>query len=64
MECQKILNLLDHTINQPSKFRTRNWVEIKNESGWKYDNSNSKFKTSMIMIYVIIVMHTYLLREL
>ena len=64
MECQKILNLLDHTVNQPFKFRTRNWVEIKNESGWKYDNSNSKFKTSMIMIYVIIMMHTYLLREL
>ena len=37
MECQKILNLLDHTINQPSKLRTRYWVEIKNESGWKYD---------------------------
>ena len=26
MEYQKITNLLDDTTNQPSKFRTRNWV--------------------------------------
>ena len=28
MEYQEIANLLDSTSNQPSKFRTRNWVEI------------------------------------
>ena len=28
MEYQKIANLLNHKSNQPSKFRTRNWVEI------------------------------------
>ena len=28
MEYQKIINLLDITPNKPSKFRTRNWVEI------------------------------------
>ena len=28
MEYQKIINLLDDTTNQLSKFRTRNWVEI------------------------------------
>ena len=27
MENQKILNLLDNTPNQSSKFRIRNWVE-------------------------------------
>ena len=27
MEYQKIANLID-TTNQPSKFKTRNWVEI------------------------------------
>ena len=37
MEYQKIANLLDNEIapnasNQPSKFRTRNWVEINDES--------------------------------
>ena len=29
MEYQKLANLIDdNTLNQPSKFRTRNWVEI------------------------------------
>ena len=48
MEYQKIINLLDDTSNQPSKFRTRNWVEINDESKGRYDNSNIRFKTSTI----------------
>ena len=48
MEYQKIINLLDDTTNQPRKFRTRNWVEINDESKVKYDNSTIRFKTSMI----------------
>ena len=48
MEYQKIINLLDNTMNQLSKFRTRTWVEINNESKEKYDNSNIRFKMSMI----------------
>ena len=28
MENQKIINLLDNTTNQPTKFKTKNWVEI------------------------------------
>ena len=45
MEYQKIINLLDDTTNQPSKFRTRRWVEINNESnGW----INARFKTFII----------------
>ena len=32
MEYQKIINLLDDTSNQQSKFRTKNWVEINDES--------------------------------
>ena len=31
MEYQKIANLIDDTSNKPSKFRTRNWVEINDE---------------------------------
>ena len=31
MEYQKIINLLDNTPNQASKFRTKNWVEINDE---------------------------------
>ena len=28
MEYQKIINLLDDTIDQPSKFRAKKWVEV------------------------------------
>ena len=28
LEYQKIINLLDNTPNQPSKFGTKNWVEL------------------------------------
>ena len=31
MKYQKITNLLDNAPNQPSKFRTKNWVEINDE---------------------------------
>ena len=48
MEYQKKINLLDNITNQPSKFRTRNWVEVNDKSKGKYDNSNIRFKTSMI----------------
>ena len=33
MEYQKIANLLDDALsNQPSKFKTKNWVEVNDES--------------------------------
>ena len=50
MEYQKIANLIDDdTLNQPSKFRTRNWVEINDESRGAYNvNSQIKFKTPML----------------
>ena len=49
MEYQKIANLIDNTPNQPSKFRTRNWVEINYESRGAYNvNSQIKFKTTML----------------
>ena len=55
MEYQKIIKLLDDT-NQPSKIRTRNSVEINDESQGTYNDNNNennsnniKFKTSMIM---------------
>ena len=40
MEYQKITNLLDDTTNQLSKFRTRNLVEINDESKGRYGHSN------------------------
>ena len=49
MEYQKIENLIDDTSNQPSKFRTRNWVEINDEARGAYNvNSQIKFKTPML----------------
>ena len=32
MEYQKIINLIDNTSNQPSKLRTKNWVEINDHA--------------------------------
>ena len=49
MEYQKIANLIDDTKNQPSKFRTKNWLEINDESRGTYNvNSQIKFKTTML----------------
>ena len=45
MEYQKTINLLDNTPNQPSKFRTKNLVDINDESRGAYNtNSQVKFK--------------------
>ena len=41
MEYQKIANLLDNASNQPSKFRTKNWVEINDDARGTY-NTNSQ----------------------
>ena len=49
MEYQKKVNLIDDISNQPSKFRTKNWVEINDESRGTYNvNSQIKFKTTML----------------
>ena len=49
MEYQKIANLIDDTSNKPSKFRTKNWVEINDESRATYNvNSQIKLKTTML----------------
>ena len=49
MEYQKIANLLDSASNKPSKFRTKNWVEINDESRGTYSvNRQINFKTSML----------------
>ena len=49
MEDHKIISLLDNKPNQPSKFRTKNWVEINDNSRGTYNiNSQIKFKTSML----------------
>ena len=45
----KIITLLDKTSDQPSRFRTKNWVEINDESRGAYNTDNQiKFKTAML----------------
>ena len=49
MEFQKVIILLDNTPNQPTKFRTKNWVEIIDNSRGTYNtNSQIRLKTSML----------------
>ena len=49
MEYQKIANLLNTVSNQPSKFRTRNWIEINDESRGTYPvNKQIKLKAPML----------------
>ena len=53
MEYQKIAHLFKsfahNKSNQPSKFRTKSWVEINDESRATYNvNSQIKFKTTML----------------
>ena len=49
MEYQKIRSSLDKIANQPSKFRTRNCVEINDDwQGTCNTNNRIKFKTTML----------------
>ena len=49
IEYQKLRNFLGNTPNQPTKFRTKNWVEINGYSNGTYNvNCQIKFKTLML----------------
>ena len=49
MEYQKLIYLLDNTPNQPTQFRTKNWVEINDNSrGTCSTGSYFEFKISVI----------------
>ena len=49
MEYRKIANLLNDESNQLSKFRTRNWVEINDESRGTYTGNDIRFKTTVLI---------------
>ena len=62
MEYQKKINLLDNTSNEPSKFKTKNWVKINNKSRGTYKrNSQIKFKTTTLMSSVCDYRDAYIL---
>ena len=43
------MNLLDNTPNQPTKFRTKSWFEINDQSRGTYNtDSQIKFKNSIL----------------
>ena len=43
MEYQKIANLIDReSSSEPNKFKTKNWVEIHDESRRTYDSNRSR----------------------
>ena len=49
MEYQKITNLLDDSSNKISKFRTKNWIEINDESrGACNVDKQIRFQTTML----------------
>ena len=49
MEYQKIVNLLNDESSKPSKFRTKNWVEINDDVRGVYSpNKQIRFKTAML----------------
>ena len=49
MEYQKITNLLDNSSNHPSKFRTRDWIQINNNIRGIYSpNKQIRFKSVML----------------
>ena len=51
MEYQQITNLLHDSSNKTSKFRTKNWVEINDESRGKYnDDKQIRFKAKCLML--------------
>ena len=51
MKYQKIINLLHNRPNQPTKFRTKNWVEINEDARGTYNtNSPIKLKNSQIKL--------------
>ena len=49
MEYQKIANFIEDASNQPSKFRTKIWVETNDESRRTFNiNTQIKFRTTKL----------------
>ena len=53
--------MLDNVSNQPSKFRTINWVEINDELRRKYTGNSIKFKTTTLRSNVCDYTDAYIL---
>ena len=53
MDYQRIINLLDNTPNEPSKFRTKKWIEINDNScgTFNFNNQNTSIQKSSLCDY-------------
>ena len=64
MEYQKIINFLDNTPNQPTKFTKKNWVGINDDSHGSHNTTSQiEFKTSMLrssLCYYIYAYYAYI----
>lgn len=50
MDKRKIINLLQNSTNQPSKIRTKAWVEVNDDLCGTYNtNSKIKFETTILL---------------
>ena len=63
MEYQKKKNLLDNQTTQPSRFKTKNWIEINYDRHGAYDKKNLKFKTTRLNASLCDYNDTYRLAE-
>ena len=62
MEYQKIISFLDNAPDQATKFGTKNWVEINDDSRGTYNtNSQIEFKTSMLRLSLCDYSDAYIL---
>ena len=62
MQRQKIANLLNTESNQPSKFRTRNWIEINDDSRGAYSSNKwIRFKTANLRSSLYYYSDSYIL---
>ena len=62
MKYQKIMNLLDNASNQLPKFRTKNWIEINDQSRGVYNaNGDIRYKTTMLKSSLCDYSHAYIL---
>ena len=62
MEYQKTINLLDNSSNEPSKFRTKKWIEINYQSRGTFNtNIDIRFKTTMLKTSLCDYSDTYIL---
>ena len=62
MKYKKIINLLDNTSNQLSKFKIKNVIEINDQSRGDYNtNSEIRFKATMLKSSLCDYSDTYIL---